>query len=574
VTRRLVFLTGVLLVATTSAAVGSRAAPPSSSVLAAHVLALTAPEMEGRAAGTVGAERAARYIVDRFAAAGLRPGGERGSFLQGFVIGSTVRLGPGSALTRLGAGPARFEAGRDWMPHGGSRRGTVTGELVFAGSGVSASGHDDYAGLEVAGRVVLVLDGAPPHWSGPSPSRLDKLIAARRQGAIALLIAGDGLPTLEATSAPVSLLSGTLTAATTDALLAPSGLTRAALARHLAASRTPALLATGVEVELRVDLQADEVRTTNVIGVVPGRDPTRASEAMVVGAHYDHLGRSGGVVYPGADDNASGTAVVLELARVFAAAGGTARALVFVLFSGEEIGLLGSRHYVRNPAVPIERTVAMVNFDMVGRLGDRSLGVGGVATGDGLKTVVDDVGRQLGLALADREAPGGASDHAPFFGVGVPVLCFHTGAHPDYHRPTDTADKIDADGLARVTAVAARVIQDVAGGPRPTYVAVPAPPPRSPGAPTPRGVAFLGVSPARAGLSDGVRLGAVVPDGAAARAGMREGDIIIRLGEAPVQSFEELRAALQVRRPGDRVLVVYLRDGEDRTAQAVLGERP
>jgi S1-C subfamily serine protease len=118
------------------------------------------------------------------------------------------------------------------------------------------------------------------------------------------------------------------------------------------------------------------------------------------------------------------------------------------------------------------------------------------------------------------------------------------------------------------------VIQDVAGGPRPTYVAVPAPPPRSPGAPTPRGVAFLGVSPARAGLSDGVRLGAVVPDGAAARAGMREGDIIIRLGEAPVQSFEELRAALQVRRPGDRVLVVYLRDGEDRTAQAVLGERP
>jgi hypothetical protein len=168
VTRRLVFLTGVLLVATTSAAVGSRAAPPSSSVLAAHVLALTAPEMEGRTAGTVGAERAARYIVDRFAAAGLRPGGERGSFLQGFVIGSTVRLGPGSALTRLGAGPARFEAGRDWMPHGGSRRGTVTGELV---SGVSASGHDDYAGLEVAGRVVLVLDGAPPHWSGPSPSR-------------------------------------------------------------------------------------------------------------------------------------------------------------------------------------------------------------------------------------------------------------------------------------------------------------------------------------------------------------------------------------------------------------------
>ena len=335
-TRRLVVLAGVLLVATTSAAVAFRVAPPGPSTLAAHVIALTAPEMEGRASGTVGAERAARYLVDRFAAAGLRPGGEGGSFLQSFVIGSTVRLGAGSSLARLGADPARFEAGRDWMPHGGSRRGTVRGELVFAGYGVSASGHDDYAGLDVTGRVVLVLDGAPPHWSGPPPSRLDKLIAARRRGAVALLIAGDGLPALESTSAPVNLVSGALTAATTDALLAPSGLTRAALARRVAESRAPASLATGVEVELRVDLQAVDVRTANVIGVVPGHDPARASEAVVVGAHYDHLGRSGGAVYPGADDNASGTAVVLELARAFATAGGAPRTLVFVLFSGEE----------------------------------------------------------------------------------------------------------------------------------------------------------------------------------------------------------------------------------------------
>ena len=196
-----------------------------------------------------------------------------------------------------------------------------------------------------------------------------------------------------------------------------------------------------------------------------------------------------------------------------------------------------------------------------------------MANGGGLKAVVDDAGRQLGIGLGDRDAPGSASDHAPFDKAGVPVLFFHTGAHPDYHRPTDTADKIDTDGLARVAAVAARVIEAVAGRPRPTYVALPAPPPRASGAPNSRGVAFLGVSPARTGISDGVRLGAVVPDGAAARAGMREGDIIIRLGEAPVQSFDELRAALQVRRPGDPVQVVYLRDGKDRTAQAVR-ERP
>ena len=571
--RRRVFLTGVLLVLTASASVALHVAPPGPSTLAAHVVALAAPEMEGRASGTVGGERAARYIVDHFVAAGLRPGGEGGSFLQSFVIGSTVQLGAGSSLVRLGASPARFEAGRDWMPHGGSSRGPVRGELVFAGHGVSDAGHDDYAGLDVTGRVVLVLEGAPPPLTGPPPSRLDKLIAARRRGAVALLVAGDGLPALESTSAPVNLVSGALTAATTDALLAPSGLTRAELVRRAVESRASPPPAIGVEVSIGVDLQAVEVQTANVIGVVPGRDPARAAEAVVVGAHYDHLGRSGGAVYPGADDNASGTAVVLELARAFATAGGAPRTLVFALFSGEEIGLRGSRHYVGNPTVPIERTVAMINLDMVGRLGDRPLNVAGVGTGSGLKSAVDDAGRQLGIALGDRDGPGGASDHAPFYSAGVPVLFFHTGAHPDYHRPTDTADKIDADGLARVAAVSARVIEDVAGRARPTYVALP-PPPRSPGGPSPRGVAFLGVSPARAGLSDGVRLGAVVPDGAAARAGIREGDIIVRLGEVPVQSFEELRAALQVRRPGDPVQVVYLRDGEDREVQAVLGERP
>jgi membrane-associated protease RseP (regulator of RpoE activity) len=216
----------------------------------------------------------------------------------------------------------------------------------------------------------------------------------------------------------------------------------------------------------------------------------------------------------------------------------------------------------------------MINFDMVGRLGDRPLSVGGVATGVGLKTVVDEAARQLSIALAAHEAPGGASDHAPFYDAGVPVLFFHTGGHPEYHRPTDTADKIDVGGLGRVLAVSTRVLEEVAGRSRPTYVAVPASPPRAPGAPAPRGMAFLGVSPARAWLADGVRLGAVVPESAAARAGIREGDIIVRLGEVPVQNFDELRAAVRARRPGDPVRIVYLRDGHDRTVQAVLGERP
>src|SRR5207249_9482895 len=164
----------------------------------------------------------------------------------------------------------------------------------------------------------------------------------------------------------------------------------AQLGRALADSRLPASFATGVGVRIRVNFEREDRRTGNIIGILPGADPARATEAVVLGAHYDHLGRAGGNVHPGADDNASGTAVVLGLARAFAAAGGAPRTLVFALFVGEELGLLGSSHYARHPAVAMDRTVAMLNFDMVGRMRDRRLHVGGVESGTGLRALVSE----------------------------------------------------------------------------------------------------------------------------------------------------------------------------------------
>jgi hypothetical protein len=211
----------------------------------------------------------------------------------------------------------------------------------------------------------------------------------------------------------------------------------------------------------------DGRRAANVIGVLGGRDPRVAHEAVVVGAHYDHEGAPDGVLHPGADDNASGTAVVLEAARAFTRAGGTPRTLVFALFTAEELGLLGSRRYVERPTVPLSRTVAMVNLDMVGRLGHHPLAVLGADSGSGLRALVRETARATGTAVRLRSALWVPSDHLRFDRAGVPVLALFTGQHADQHRPTDTPERIDAAGLARVAAMTTALVARLASDPAP-----------------------------------------------------------------------------------------------------------
>src|SRR2546425_288147 len=280
----------------------------------------------GRRAGTPGGDRATERLAAWLGAAGLRPGGDSGTFLQSFTVAPGRRLGAGSALE---VGVRTAKAGVDWTPHGGSRRGEVTGALAFA--------DDDWSG-DLRDKIVVATSRG---------SRLETLILARQRGAAALLLVADPLPTLDATAAPVDIASGALTRAAADALrAAPAGTTA----------------------RLAVDLAPADLRAANVIGVLPGADPALAGETIVLGAHWDHLGSSGGAPSHGADDNASGTAVVIGLARAFAAARGARRTLVFALFGAEEGGLIGSGHYVRHAALPLGQTAAMLNFDMVGRM--------------------------------------------------------------------------------------------------------------------------------------------------------------------------------------------------------------
>jgi len=577
VLRRTVVLPLVVLLLVGSAAAELRRAVvfPDATELFAHVSALTGPEMDGRASGTAGGERAARYIAERLAAMGLRPGGDGGTFLQSFVVSTGSAVGAGTALERRGPSTRTLQVGRDWIPHGGSLPGEVSGEVAFVGYGVSVSseGYDDYAGVDVRDKVALALDGAPPHLAAARTSRLEKLIAARRHGARAFLVVGDSLPSLRATGAPVRLVSGTITPGAADLLLEPSGKTTAELRDALASSKAPRSFGTGAEAHIRVNLEREDHHAANVVGVLPGTDPARAAEAIVLGAHYDHLGRADGAVYPGADDNASGTAVVLGLARAVATAGGMPRTLIFVLFSGEEMGLIGSTHYTRHPAVPTDRTIAMLNFDMVGRLRDRQLHVGGVESGSGLRALVSEAAAGGRLSLLLDDTPYAPSDHVAFYSAGAPVLFFSTGAHDDYHSPRDTADKINAAGMAEVAGIVIRVLDRLADETRPIYVKLSPPTParRFSGAP---GSAFLGITADVSGSSDGLRLGSVLPETAAARAALRTGDVIVRLGDRLINTFEDLRRTIEQKRPGDTVTILYLRDGEDHVTSATLDVRP
>jgi Iap family predicted aminopeptidase len=529
--------------------------------LLAHVAALTAPAMEGRGSGTPGGDRAARYIADVLQRAGLRPGGDAGSFFQEFPVAVIPGLGPGNRLEAIGSAPRVLEVGRDWAPHGGSATGEVEGEPVFVG-------HDDYAGVDARGRIVLALAGASTPAGVARSSRLEQLVAARRAAARALLLIDETVPAVAATAAPVAIVSGSITRAAAAALL---GRSPDALVGPVSRAAVP-----GVRVRLRVDLAPEERRAANVIGVVPGADPARAGEVVVIGAHYDHLGREGEVVYHGADDNASGTAVVLGLAQSLAASR-PPRTLVFVLFAGEELGLLGSDHQVRHPSVvPVERMAAMLNFDMVGRLDGRRLLVGGVDTGGGFRGLVEAAATEAGLDIDARASGTGPSDHTRFNAAGVPVLFFHSGSHADYHRPSDTADRIDAAGMARIAHMGRILAARIAAGPRPVFARVPdsAPRGRSAERAGSAGGAFLGIAAdVRAGW-DGVRLGAIVPGSAAEQAGLRAGDVLVRLDDTGLQAFADLRALLDRRRPGETLRLVYLRDGVDHATSVTLGARP
>ena len=319
----------------------------------------------------------------------------------------------------------------------------------------------------------------------------------------------------------------------------------------------------------------------NVIGVLPGRDPALRNEIVVVGAHYDHLGPgtfgaldpdSAGRIHNGADDNASGASALVHIARKLASAP-PARTVVFLAFSGEEEGLLGSDYYVKNPVFSLARTYAMVNMDMVGRLRDNRLLVYGTATAQEFPALLDSLNTLARFDLRGSGDGWGRSDQSSFYGAGKPVLHLFTDLHEDYHRTTDDWEKINADGLAQVADFTTEIVRALADRRAPlTFVNVP-PPQAATGAPAPGYGAYLGTVPDMSENPGGVRLTGVRAGSPAEKAGLRGNDIITRLGETVVSDLQALTSALRQHKPGDVVELRFLRDGAEQRVSVTLGTR-
>jgi hypothetical protein len=361
-----------------------------------------------------------------------------------------------------------------------------------------------------------------------------------------------------------------------EAVQAALGTTLAKLEEEIDKGPTPqSRELTGWRAQGQTTVLRDETEVKNVIGILEGEGP-HADETIVVGAHYDHLGMGGpgsaapGVteIHNGADDNASGTTVLVEVARQLAAREKKLpRRIVFIAFTGEERGLVGSARYVRNPLFPLDSTVAMLNLDMVGRLTDEKLIVHGTGTATEFDALVDRFGKEFGFQVTKQASGFGPSDHSSFYGAKVPVLFFFTGSHKDYHRPSDDVDKLNVAGMRRVGEMVAQVAVTLAEAEgRPQYQEVKGGSQLGGGGDRP----YFGSIPDFAGSEPGYALSGVTKGGPADRGGIKAGDVIVKFGESKVGNLEDFDSGLRKFKAGDKVPVVVKREGKEETLEVTL----
>jgi hypothetical protein len=598
---------GVLLLAVPAALraaplPGVPAALPDSSRLLQWVRELTDPRLEGRGVGTAGIERAAGLVEREMRALGLAPAGEDGTWSQSFEVTTGAEVGRPTSIALDGT---LLEAGDFFQPLGFSSNGTLTAPVVFAGYGISAPGYDydDYAGLEVRDRIVLVLSNEPGELD--STSRFDgtvntpfaelrtKAINAREHGALGLLVvngprwhAGEPVrrPRADGQGYMSSgLLAGWLADSLGEALMRRAGTSLIAAQRAIDSLGRPRGFPIPDSVTVTVTLARTRARIRNVVGRLPGRDTTRV---LVLGAHYDHLGFGGErslrpderVVHPGADDNASGTAALLGAARLLAersrAGWRPEHDLVFAAFTGEEMGVVGSSRFVDRPPRPLASVEAMINLDMVGRLRNGRLMVMGTGTAEEFPALLENANRAAGFDLKTSGDGYGPSDHSSFYKRQVPVLMLFTGAHADYHGPADTWDRIDAQGLWRVTRFAAALVESLDARPRTHYLKA-----KADSASGRMGGgggygAYLGTIPDFSQTEGGVLLSGVREGSPAEQARLLPGDVIVKFDDVRIDNLYDYAYALRSRRPGQPVRLAVQRQGDRIEVTVTLGKRP
>lgn len=585
-----------------------------------HVAYLASDELEGRRTGEKGATFAAGYVSNMFQRYKLKAGytnadGDR-SFLQPFDFVSGVEFGETTSM-RSGEG-VDLKMGTGWQPFVYSPSADIDAtQVVFAVYGISSArlGYDDYEGVDARGKIVAVLDGAPGGGDPRSPFAQFGVAAkaniAKEKGAVALIListtddlAGERLArtdynqTLGSTSIPVVIVTRS---AGSNILQIGKGEELNKIEKWFESKPEAAEVRfAGLKpqtVGIKIDVIKKRTQAYNVVGVIEGRDKTLKNEAIIIGAHYDHLGRGGegslapnsNEVHHGADDNASGTSALLELARRFRKDKKNRRTIIFIGFGGEEEGLLGSKAYIENPVFPLENTVAMFNMDMIGRLNEEKLTVGGIGTAESWDEIVTNSNRRVPNVYAKGKSKTsfaasaeeiemfklqlnqdgfGPSDHSSFYGAKIPVLFFFTGTHSDYHKPTDTADKINYEGLEKIMGFVRDLVRIVDQNPtRPVYKTASVPQSEA----GRRGFnVSLGTIPGYGDSDDtGLLLEGVRDGSPAAKAGIKGGDKLVKLAGKEIRNITDYVFMLGELKAGEKYELVVIRDGKEVTLTIV-----
>jgi hypothetical protein len=590
-------LQAALLIALLAAAPASFAQTPPPT--RPHVQALASERLGGREAGSAGERLAAEYLAQQLQRLGARPLPGRSDMFAPFTFtagskdaGSTISLRRQPAPVSAAAAGSAFVRALSF-----SDSGEATGSVVFAGYGIVVPetqnfGYDSYAGLDVKDKIVVVLryfpEDADPQTRAILARYSDlryKAMQARQRGAKAILVltgprspnAGQHVPmTWDTAIAGSGIVAASIDGRFGDAIFnGQKSLVELQKALDAGNPHTTGLVIPDATITVRTELVRETRTARNVIAYVPATQSVAgiAKPWVAVGAHYDHLGegRNGnslaaasdvGRPHVGADDNASGSAAVLAIAGALAQQKARRRHLLVALWSAEEIGLVGSSAFVNAAVVPADQMAAYLNFDMVGRMQDNKLAVQATGTSPSWPAILERVNVAAGFALAIQPDPYQPTDVQTFNGAGVPSLSFTTGAHADYHKPSDTADKINYEDLDRVAGMAAAIVRRVMETPEaPQFSKVE----QSAQTATRTGLRiYTGTVPDYTAEAKGLLLGGVTAGGPAAEAGLDKGDVIIEIAGQSITNIYDYTFALDLLKIGQPVKVVYMRGGQRR----------
>lgn len=563
-----------------------------------HLSFLASDELKGRGTGTPENDLAAEYIAKTFRKFGLQPKGNKGYF-QEFSVTTELKLEKENSLIVVANNQQiEFELKKDYQPPGFSSNGNVEGEVVFAGYGIEAEdqGYNDFVDVDLKDKIALIMRYSPEGDKSDTKFGFKiqsnfKVAAAKNKGAKAVIlftgpntVENDKLislvPDPAGNNAGIPVVS--ITTEKAKEIFEKAGLDLLNIQKQIDSIRKPnSMRLEKVSGRLSVSLKPVVKSTRNVIGFLEGNDPQLKKEVIVIGAHFDHLGMGGRgslsqskepEVHNGADDNGSGTTGLIELAEYFSSRRKELkRSLLFIAFSGEELGLLGSKFFVENPTVPLNQIKVMINMDMIGRMKENKLTIYGTGTSPKWKPLLNALNSDSLFKFNFIDGGFGPSDHSSFYGKNIPVLFFFTGTHQDYHKPTDDLDKINFDGMTEILNLVKNVVQDLTTNPEEIVFTKVQGEEQQPRRVSIR--VYVGTIPDYSEQVEGFKISGVNDGSPAEKAGLKGGDIIIKFGNKTVKNIYDYMYAMQSYKPGDEVEVVFLREGKEMKTKVVLGSR-